>query len=60
MELTCIIDAQELRNKILAARDLLKQHSGQPASTDSQDPLAVLQRIEMKLEQITSHLTRRR
>ena len=60
MELTGIIDAQEFRNKILAARDLLKQHSGQPASTDSQDStLAVLQRIEMKLEQITSHLTTR-
>lgn len=57
MELTGIIDAQEFRNKILAARDLLKQQGSQPISTDTQDStLAVLQRIEMKLEQITSHL----
>jgi membrane protein YdbS with pleckstrin-like domain len=57
MELTGIIDAQEFRNKILAARDLLKQQGSQPVSTDAQDStLAVLQRIELKLEQITSHL----
>ena len=60
MELTGIIDAQEFRNKILAARDLLKQQGSQPVSTDAQDStLAVLQRIETKLEQITSHLTNR-
>lgn len=37
MELTGIIDAQEFRNKILAARDLLKQQGSQPVSTDAQD-----------------------
>ena len=60
MELTGIIDAQDFRNKILAARDLLKQHVSQPAASSAQDAtLAVLQRIEIKLEQITSHLAKR-
>ena len=60
MELTGIIDAQEFRNKILAARDHLKQTSGSPASTATQDStLAVLQRIETKLEEITTHLKNR-
>jgi putative membrane protein len=60
MELTGIIDAQEFRNKILAARDHLKQPTGQSGSTATQDStLAVLQRIEAKLEEITTHLKSR-
>ena len=60
MELTGIIDAQEFRNKILAARDHLKQQGGQAGSTATQDStLAVLQRIEAKLEEITTHLKSR-
>ncbi len=60
MELTGIIDAQEFRNKILAARDHLKQSGGHSASTATQDStLAVLQRIEGQLEEITSHLRNR-
>ena len=60
MELTGIIDAQEFRNKILAARDRLKQHGGQSASSATQDStLAILQRIESKLTEITSHLKNR-
>jgi putative membrane protein len=60
MELTGIIDAQEFRNKILAARDHLKPTNRSPASTATQDStLAVLQRIETKLEEITTHLKNR-
>ena len=60
MELTGIIEAQEFRNKILAARDRLKQNGGHPSSTATQDStLAVLQRIEGKLEEISSHLRSR-
>jgi len=60
MELTGIIDAQEFRNKILAARDHLKQQGCHPASTAMQDStLAVLQRIETRLDEITTHLKNR-
>jgi putative membrane protein len=59
IELTGIIDAQKFHNKILAARDHLKQ-GGQAGSTATQDStLNVLQRIEAKLEEITAHLKNR-
>jgi membrane protein YdbS with pleckstrin-like domain len=62
MELTGIIDAQEFRNRILSARDALKQNSGaSAASLANQDStLAVLQRIEVKLNEISAHLASKR
>ncbi len=61
MELTGVIGAQEFRNQILAARDYLKQHgSGNAAAAATQDStLAVLQRIDAKLDEITTHLKNR-
>ncbi len=62
MELTGIIDAQAFRNRILSARDALKQHGGaSAASLANQDStLAVLQRIEGKLNEIAEHLASKR
>ena len=59
MELTGIIDAQAFRNQILAARDALKRHDkqvGAPASDGSAEIVAVLTRIDARLEAIVSKL----
>lgn len=53
MELTGIIGAHDFRNQILAARDSLK-HQAPPSS--GQDAVAVLQRIDAKLERLLAQL----
>ena len=63
MDLTGVIDAQEFRNRILAARDALKYHgrASPPAATGTaNDVVAVLTRIETRLDQIAATLRERR
>jgi len=63
MDLTGIIDAQEFRNRILAARDTLKQYdrASLPAATgDANDVVAVLTRIEARLDEIAVTMRERR
>ncbi len=63
MELTGIIDALAFRNRILAARDALKHRDGAlpPASTgDANDVVAVLTRIEARLDEIATTIRERR
>lgn len=60
MELTGIINAQDFRNRILAARDALKQSSRiAPANTDETATLATLKRIETVLVEIAAQLKTR-
>jgi membrane protein YdbS with pleckstrin-like domain len=61
MELTGILDAQAFRNMILTKRDALKQrgHAAVTSSATQDSTLAVLQRIEAKLNQIAEGLDRR-
>ncbi len=56
MHLTGIVDAHEFRNRILAARDKLKQEQRAPAAGDAQ--LAALRAIEGKLDQIIGLMQR--
>ena len=68
MHLTGIIDAHDFRNRILEARDALKQqsmrvHSDAPAATvnaDSADHLAALRGIERRMDEIISLLKERK
>jgi putative membrane protein len=58
MELTGIIDAQTFRNEILAARDRLKQRAApHAAKAEGDDVVAVLRRIESRLDEIANKLT---
>ena len=67
MHLTGIIDAHEFRNRILEARDTLKQqsmrvHSDVPpsaANTDSAGQLAALRAIERRMDEIIALLKER-
>lgn len=61
MHLTGIVDAHDFRNRILAARDKLKQEQRSPAasSTSADDAqLAALRAIEGKLDQIIGLMQR--
>jgi putative membrane protein len=59
MELTGIIDAQTFRNEILAARDRLKHRAApQSAKSESDDVVAVLLRIESRLDEIADRLAK--
>lgn len=61
MHLTGIIDAQEFRNRIVAAREAIKaQRGGAPAPADDGAQLAALRGIEAKLEEIAGLLRERR
>ena len=65
MHLTGIIDAQQFRNQIMAAREALKlaQRTGVAvpgADTQAADQLAVLRSIESKLDDIAGLLRERR
>ena len=55
MKLTGIIGAREFRNRILSARDQLKQRGNAPASKNN-DELLVLKSIEAKLDEIIVHM----
>lgn len=61
MELTGIINAQDFRNRILAARDALKQSARSAPETTSHElaTLAVLKRIETVLVDIAAQLKTR-
>jgi putative membrane protein len=63
MHLTGIIDAQDFRNRIVAAREALKsQRGGAPApAADAQgaEQLAALRAIEARLEEIAGLLRQR-
>jgi putative membrane protein len=57
MDLTGIIDAQHFRNEILAARDRMKQHNqGHATKPQNDDVVAVLQRIEARLDEIAERM----
>ena len=57
MHLTGIIDAQQFRNRIMAAREALKHAPAAPAADEQ---LAALRGIEAKLEEIAGLLRDRR
>ncbi|MES3024059.1 MAG: PH domain-containing protein [Pseudomonadota bacterium] len=57
MHLTGIVDAQEFRNRILAARDALKQQRQAPPATADANT-EVLRGIERKLEEIIALMKR--
>jgi membrane protein YdbS with pleckstrin-like domain len=52
MHLTGIVDAHDFRNRILAARDRLKQEQRAPAASGTDAQLEALRGIERKLDQI--------
>ena len=60
MHLTGIVDAQQFRNRIMAAREALKSRAA-PAMADPQGtaPLAALHAIEARLEEIAGLLRER-
>lgn len=58
MKLTGIIGAQEFRNRILAARDMLKQRGNVPGPKND-DELMVLKSIDAKLDLIVAALSRK-
>lgn len=61
MHLTGIVDAQQFRNRIMAAREALKPRAG-PAAADPQGAaqLAALHAIEARLDEIAGLLRERR
>lgn len=61
MHLTGIIDAQQFRNRIVAAREAIKVRRGAaPAPSNDGQQLAALRGIEAKLEEIAGLLRERR
>jgi membrane protein YdbS with pleckstrin-like domain len=64
MHLTGIIDAQQFRNRIMAAREAMKLSRGEAAApgaaTQAADQLAALRAIEGRLEEIAGLLRERR
>jgi membrane protein YdbS with pleckstrin-like domain len=58
MHLTGIIDAHEFRNRILAARDALKQ-SQRGGAPDGADQLAAMRGIEQRLDEIIALMKER-